>query len=87
MGKGTAPDSLLIASFKNKGTGLGSLLAALLNATHPDQRDWSLPAHRRGTPGSMDAATELTRTYLQRGSQWRAGTGPAAKAQRFPMYL
>ncbi|OQP37002.1 hypothetical protein IB62_018480 [Xanthomonas euvesicatoria] len=73
-----------MASFKNKGTGLDSLRAALLNATHPDQRDWSLPAHRRGTLGGMDAAKELTRTYLQRVSRWRAGTGPAANAQRFP---
>ncbi|MCC8623353.1 hypothetical protein LN473_15460, partial [Xanthomonas vesicatoria] len=31
-----------------------------------DQRDWSLPAHRRGTLGGMDAAKELTWTYLQR---------------------
>nr|WP_305956382.1 hypothetical protein [Xanthomonas oryzae] len=38
---------------------------------------WSLPAHRRGTLGGMDAATELTRTYLQRVPQWWAGKGPA----------
>ncbi|PPU56415.1 hypothetical protein XdyCFBP7245_09745 [Xanthomonas dyei] len=31
-----------------------------------DRLDWSLPAHRRRTLGGMDAATELTRTYLQR---------------------
>ncbi|CAJ23614.1 hypothetical protein XCV1937 [Xanthomonas euvesicatoria pv. vesicatoria str. 85-10] len=29
---------------------------------HTDQRDWSLPAHRRGTLGGLDAAKELTRT-------------------------
>ncbi|KKY07169.1 hypothetical protein NY63_22335 [Xanthomonas citri pv. fuscans] len=37
----------------------------LIEALHTDQLDWSLPAHRRGTLGGMDAAKELTRTYLQ----------------------
>ncbi|ASL01501.1 hypothetical protein XcvCFBP7113P_15090 [Xanthomonas citri pv. vignicola] len=46
-----------------------------------DQLDWSLPAHRRGTLGGMDAATELTRTYLQRVPRWWAGKGPAANAK------
>ncbi|RJS01850.1 hypothetical protein [Xanthomonas sp. CFBP 7698] len=46
-----------------------------------DHLDWSLPAHRRGTLGGMDAATELTRTYLQRVLRWWAGKGPAATAQ------
>ncbi|APO97479.1 hypothetical protein BJD12_15905 [Xanthomonas vesicatoria ATCC 35937] len=46
-----------------------------------DQRDWSLPAHRRGTLGGMDAATELTGTYLQRVPRWWAGKGPAADAK------
>ncbi|APO95600.1 hypothetical protein BJD12_11235 [Xanthomonas vesicatoria ATCC 35937] len=36
-------------------------------------RHWSLPAHRRGTLGGMDAATELTWTYLQRVPRWWAG--------------
>ncbi|PTY29266.1 hypothetical protein XAP3CFBP6996_016075 [Xanthomonas citri pv. fuscans CFBP 6996] len=30
----------------------------------------------------MDAATELTGTYLQRVLRWWAGKGPAANAQR-----
>ncbi len=47
-----------------------------------DQRDWSLPAHRRGTLGGMDAATELTRTHLRRVLRWWAGKGPAASVQR-----
>ncbi|PPU36252.1 hypothetical protein XspCFBP7912_07910 [Xanthomonas sp. CFBP 7912] len=46
-----------------------------------DQLDWSLPAHRRGTLGGMDAATERTWTYLQRVLRWWAGKGSAAKAQ------
>ncbi|QER96423.1 hypothetical protein FLG15_22370 [Xanthomonas phaseoli pv. dieffenbachiae] len=29
-----------------------------------DHLHWSLPAHRRGTLRGMDAAPELTRTYL-----------------------
>ncbi|BAE69698.1 hypothetical protein [Xanthomonas oryzae pv. oryzae MAFF 311018] len=47
-----------------------------------DQLDWSLPAHRRGTLGGMDAATELTRTHLRRVLRWWAGKGPAASVQR-----
>ncbi|QER95806.1 hypothetical protein FLG15_18365 [Xanthomonas phaseoli pv. dieffenbachiae] len=43
-----------------------------------DQRDWSLPAHRRGIVSGMDAAPELTRPYLQRVLRWWA----EAKAQR-----
>ncbi|KHL57805.1 hypothetical protein OZ13_02035 [Xanthomonas cannabis pv. cannabis] len=46
-----------------------------------DQLDWSLPAYRRGTLGGMDAATELTRMYLQRVPRWWAGKGPAATAR------
>ncbi|PPU65943.1 hypothetical protein XcodCFBP4690_02610 [Xanthomonas codiaei] len=46
-----------------------------------DYRDWSLPAHRRGTFGGMDAAKELTWTYLQRVLRWWAGKGPAAWSQ------
>ncbi|MBB3822013.1 hypothetical protein FHY21_002240 [Xanthomonas arboricola] len=46
-----------------------------------DHLHWSLPAHRRGTLGGMDAATELTWTYLQRVPRWWAGKDPAAKAQ------
>ncbi|AMV00655.1 hypothetical protein TP47_02620 [Xanthomonas citri pv. aurantifolii] len=45
---------------------------------HTDQLDWSLPAHRRGTLGGMDAAKKLTRTYLQRVLRGWAGKGPAA---------
>ncbi|PPU74682.1 hypothetical protein XmelCFBP4644_01855 [Xanthomonas melonis] len=70
IGKDTAPDSWLIALSKNKGTALRSLLAALLNALHTYQHDWSLPTHRRGTLGGMDAATELAWTYLQRVLRW-----------------
>ncbi|APO97211.1 hypothetical protein BI313_05120 [Xanthomonas vesicatoria] len=46
-----------------------------------DQLHWSLPAHRRGTLGGMDAATELTWTYLQRVLRWWAGKGPASNAK------
>ncbi|APO95797.1 hypothetical protein BJD12_12470 [Xanthomonas vesicatoria ATCC 35937] len=46
-----------------------------------DHLDGSLSAHRRGTFGGMDAAKELTRTYLQRVPRWWAGKGPAAKLQ------
>ncbi|MFS8426640.1 hypothetical protein D0A38_19755 [Xanthomonas campestris pv. incanae] len=35
-----------------------------------DHLDWSLSAHRRRTLGGMDAATELTGTYLQRVLRW-----------------
>ncbi|RFF40021.1 hypothetical protein DZD52_08415 [Xanthomonas nasturtii] len=48
--------------------------------THQDP-DGSLPAHRRGTSSGMDAAPELTRTYLQRVLRWWAGKGPAARQQ------
>ncbi|ASK91581.1 hypothetical protein XAP3CFBP6996_016415 [Xanthomonas citri pv. fuscans CFBP 6996] len=48
---------------------------------HTDQLDGSLPAHRRGSLGGMDAATELTWTYLQHVLRWWAGKGPAAKPQ------
>ncbi|MFS8374898.1 hypothetical protein EIQ07_00855 [Xanthomonas campestris pv. campestris] len=47
-----------------------------------DHLDWSLSAHRRRTLGGMDAATELTGTYLQRVLRWWAGKGPAAHLQR-----
>ncbi|NMI51043.1 hypothetical protein E1J25_04695 [Xanthomonas hortorum pv. taraxaci] len=53
----------------------------MLATTHTDTLDWSLPAHRRGTLCGMDAAEELTRTYLQRVPRWWAGKGPAAKPQ------
>ncbi|PPU76898.1 hypothetical protein XcuCFBP2542_08250 [Xanthomonas cucurbitae] len=53
-----------------------------LKTLRTDHLDWSLPAHRRGTLGGMDAATELTRTYLQRVLRWWAGKGPSAKPQR-----
>ncbi|QWN05786.1 hypothetical protein DGN16_10145 [Xanthomonas citri pv. fuscans] len=48
---------------------------------HTDQRDRPLPAHRRGSLGGMDAATELIGTYLQRVLRWWAGKGPAASAK------
>ncbi|ASY86764.1 hypothetical protein C7T86_12480 [Xanthomonas citri pv. malvacearum] len=48
---------------------------------HTDQRDWPLPAHRRGTLGGMDAATALTGTYLQRVLRWWAGKGPRSKRE------
>ncbi|SON93651.1 hypothetical protein XFF6990_120071 [Xanthomonas citri pv. fuscans] len=35
-----------------------------------------MPAHRRGTLGGMNAATELTGTYLQRVLRRWAGKGP-----------
>ncbi|PPU58655.1 hypothetical protein XcodCFBP4690_20035 [Xanthomonas codiaei] len=47
---------------------------------HADHLDRPLPARRRGTLGGMDAATELTWTYLQRVLRWWAGKGPAANA-------
>ncbi|MFS8433310.1 hypothetical protein EIQ01_11635 [Xanthomonas campestris pv. raphani] len=47
-----------------------------------DHLDWSLSAHRRRTLGGMDAATELTGTYLQRVLRWWAGKGLAAHMQR-----
>ncbi|AYO93727.1 hypothetical protein DB818_09380 [Xanthomonas perforans] len=53
----------------------------MLKTLHTDQLDWSLPAHRRGTLGGMDAATELTGTYLQRVLRWWAGKDPAVSAQ------
>ncbi|APO97260.1 hypothetical protein BI313_08325 [Xanthomonas vesicatoria] len=46
-----------------------------------DKLDRPLPAHHRGTLGGMDAATELTGTYLQRVLRWWAGKGPAANAK------
>ncbi|ASL01109.1 hypothetical protein XcvCFBP7113P_12765 [Xanthomonas citri pv. vignicola] len=49
---------------------------------HTDQIDWSLPAHRRRALGGMDAAKELTWTYLQRVLRWWAGKDPAANSQR-----
>ncbi|MFS8404974.1 hypothetical protein EIQ22_20120 [Xanthomonas campestris pv. campestris] len=47
-----------------------------------DHLDWSLPAYRRRTLGGMDAATELTGTYLQRVLRWWADKDPAAHLQR-----
>ncbi|ARR17897.1 hypothetical protein CLM98_10545 [Xanthomonas citri pv. citri] len=46
-----------------RGTPRRRLLAGF-KTLHTDQRDWPLPAHRRGTLGGMDAATALTGTYL-----------------------
>ncbi|PPV07319.1 hypothetical protein XbrCFBP1976_07990 [Xanthomonas bromi] len=52
-----------------------------MNAVHTDQLGWSLPAHRRVTLGGMDAAKDLTGTYLQRVLRWWAAEGPAAELQ------
>ncbi|AZR22298.1 hypothetical protein FQJ88_01780 [Xanthomonas vasicola] len=46
--------------------------AGALPTTRTDHLDWSLPTHRRATLGGMDAATELTWTYLQRVLRWWA---------------
>ncbi|PPU35678.1 hypothetical protein XspCFBP7912_09230 [Xanthomonas sp. CFBP 7912] len=54
---------------------------------HTDHLHWSLPAHRRGTLGGMDAATEPTGMYLRRVLRWWAGKGPAAKAQMIRLRL
>ncbi|SON99431.1 conserved hypothetical protein [Xanthomonas citri pv. fuscans] len=54
---------------EKRGTPRRWLLAAL-KTLHTDQLHWSLPAHRRVTLGGMDAAKELTRTYLQRVLRW-----------------
>ncbi|KFA05536.1 hypothetical protein KWM_0118800 [Xanthomonas vasicola pv. musacearum NCPPB 2005] len=48
------------------------MLVDVLKALHADQLDWSSPAHRPGTRGGMDAATELKGTYLQRVLRWWA---------------
>ncbi|QBG84506.1 hypothetical protein EYR27_12205 [Xanthomonas oryzae] len=53
----------------------------LFQTTYTDHLDRSLPAHRRGTLGGMDAAKELTGRYLQRVPRWWAGKDPAAKPQ------
>ncbi|QWN06604.1 hypothetical protein DGN11_03350 [Xanthomonas citri pv. fuscans] len=50
----------------------------LAHIVRTDQHDRPLPAHRRGTLGGMDAATELAGTYLQRVLRWWVGKGPAA---------
>ncbi|AEO44195.1 hypothetical protein XACM_3958 [Xanthomonas euvesicatoria pv. citrumelo F1] len=44
--------------------------ARLLKPARTNHPNWSLPARRRGTFGGMDAAKELTRTYLQRVPRW-----------------
>ncbi|MBB5880985.1 hypothetical protein GGR74_002188 [Xanthomonas arboricola] len=62
-------------------TALDRLLVAARRALRTNQRDWSLPARRRGTLSGMDAAPEPTRTYLRRVLRWWAGKGPAAKLQ------
>ncbi|WGY44612.1 hypothetical protein HED68_15350 [Xanthomonas oryzae pv. oryzicola] len=64
-------------------------MSVLFQTTYTDHLDRSLPAHRRGTLGGMDAATELTGTDLQRVPRWWAGKGPAAKPQtsRFAINL
>ncbi|NIJ91254.1 hypothetical protein FHR49_004099 [Xanthomonas campestris] len=49
----------LAVLLKSKDTASHGLLVALLKALQTDHLHWSLPAHRRGTLGGMDAATEL----------------------------
>jgi hypothetical protein len=68
IGKGTAPDSLLIALLKayllialhcqadEMRRYPNNALPALLATMHTDIPDWSLPAHRRRTLRGMDAA-------------------------------
>ncbi|WP_158591108.1 hypothetical protein, partial [Xanthomonas sp. CFBP 7698] len=56
IGEDTTPDSWLVVLLKSEDTASHGLLVALLIALHTDQHDWSLPAHRRGTLGGMDAA-------------------------------
>ncbi|PPU35477.1 hypothetical protein XspCFBP7912_11520 [Xanthomonas sp. CFBP 7912] len=46
-----------------------------------DHRDWSLPAHCRGTLRGMDAAAEPSGTDSRRVLRWWAGKGPAANQQ------
>ncbi|NIJ92238.1 hypothetical protein FHT12_000896 [Xanthomonas campestris] len=62
-------------------TALDRLLVAARRALRTNQRDWSLPAHRRGTLSGMDAAPEPTRTYLRRVLRRWAGKGLAAEPQ------
>ncbi|PPU57180.1 hypothetical protein XdyCFBP7245_07120 [Xanthomonas dyei] len=56
------PGGSVAASMPPHGPAIGedtapeSLLAALLNAMHPDHPDGSLPAYRRGTLRGMHAA-------------------------------
>ncbi|AUI90067.1 hypothetical protein EBA01_07285 [Xanthomonas oryzae pv. oryzae] len=52
---------------------------------YTDQPGWSLPAHRRGTRGGMDAAAELAWTDLPRVLRWWAGKGlqPNPQISRF----
>ncbi|TWQ09596.1 hypothetical protein FQK02_13200 [Xanthomonas vasicola] len=59
---------------KEKGKAVCRLLCRTMRTDH---RDWSLPAHGRRTLGGMDAAPELTGTYLQRVLRWWAGKDPA----------
>ncbi|MDO7952237.1 hypothetical protein Q6A26_05060 [Xanthomonas euvesicatoria pv. eucalypti] len=63
-GKDTSPDSFLVAVLKCLGHRFARLGVAGcgVETLHTDQRDWSLPAPRRGTLGGLDAAKELTRT-------------------------
>ncbi|WP_162471059.1 hypothetical protein, partial [Xanthomonas phaseoli] len=80
IGGDTAPDSwrVVLMKAKEKGKALCRLLCRTMRTDH---LDWSLPAHRRGTLGGMDAATELTGTYLQHAPRWWTGKGRAAKRE------
>ncbi|PPT41236.1 hypothetical protein XabCFBP2524_01485 [Xanthomonas axonopodis pv. begoniae] len=54
----------------------------MLKTLRTDHRDWSLPAHRRGTLSGMDAAPEPPGMDPRRVLRRWAGKGPAANVQR-----
>ncbi|WP_221205611.1 hypothetical protein, partial [Xanthomonas arboricola] len=49
----------LVGGFVEKQRHRVAACESLLKSMQTDHLDWSLPAHRRGTLGGMDAATEL----------------------------
>ncbi|RFF41869.1 hypothetical protein DZD52_03210 [Xanthomonas nasturtii] len=78
-----SPDTVLVALLKDEDTAShGFVVAGCCVENLPtDHLAWSLPAHRRGTLGGMDAAKELPWTCLQRVPRRWAGKGPAATAK------
>ncbi|MEN9137687.1 hypothetical protein [Xanthomonas vesicatoria] len=68
IGEDTASGRLLALLLKNEITASRDLGVAgcYAETLRTDQLDRPLPAHRRGTFGGMNAAKELTKTYLQR---------------------